>query len=43
MGGLFEGLEIFNGSESGVRGCCFGMEERGWGVRGFRIMLEERV
>uniref|UniRef100_A0A5F5Q2B2 Elastin microfibril interfacer 3 n=1 Tax=Equus caballus TaxID=9796 RepID=A0A5F5Q2B2_HORSE len=43
VGGLLEGLETLNGSESGVRGCCLGMEERGWGVRGFRTMLEERV
>ncbi|XP_004430622.1 PREDICTED: EMILIN-3 [Ceratotherium simum simum] len=41
--GLLEGLETLNGSESGARGCCLGMEEGGWGVRGFRTMLEERV
>ncbi|XP_058418670.1 EMILIN-3 [Diceros bicornis minor] len=41
--GLLEGLETLNGSESGARGCCLGMEEGGWGVRGFRTVLEERV
>nr|XP_012636749.1 EMILIN-3 isoform X2 [Microcebus murinus]XP_012636757.1 EMILIN-3 isoform X2 [Microcebus murinus]XP_012636767.1 EMILIN-3 isoform X2 [Microcebus murinus] len=41
--GLLEGLETFNGTESGVRGCCLRMEMEGWGVGGFRTMLEERM
>ncbi|XP_016074778.1 PREDICTED: EMILIN-3 [Miniopterus natalensis] len=41
--GFLEGLETLNGTASGVRGCCLGMKEGGWGVGGFRTILEERV
>uniref|UniRef100_A0A671EM43 Elastin microfibril interfacer 3 n=1 Tax=Rhinolophus ferrumequinum TaxID=59479 RepID=A0A671EM43_RHIFE len=41
--GLLEGLETLNGTESGMRGCCLGMKDGGWGVGGFRTVLEERV
>ncbi|XP_019492447.1 PREDICTED: EMILIN-3 [Hipposideros armiger] len=41
--GLLEGLETLNGTENGVRGCCLGMKEGGWGVGSFRTLLEERV
>lgn len=43
LDGLLEGLETLNGTESGVRSCCLGMKEGGWGVGGFRTTLEERV
>ncbi|KAF7465754.1 EMILIN-3 [Marmota monax] len=41
--GLLEGLEVLNGTENGVKGCCLRMETGGWGVSGFGSMLEERV
>ncbi|TKC40330.1 hypothetical protein EI555_005759 [Monodon monoceros] len=41
--GLLEGLETVNSTEGGARGCCLGMQEGGWGVRGFHTTLEERV
>ncbi|XP_064331746.1 EMILIN-3 [Camelus dromedarius] len=41
--GLLDGLEMVNGTEGGARGCCLGMGEEGWGMRGFHTMLEERV
>lgn len=41
--GFLEGLETLNGTENGVRGCCLGMKEGGWGGGGFRTLLEERV
>ncbi|XP_072800334.1 EMILIN-3 isoform X2 [Vicugna pacos] len=41
--GLLDGLEMVNGTEGGAQGCCLGMGEEGWGVRGFHTMLEERV
>lgn len=41
--GLLEGLETLNGTENGLRGCCLGMKEGGWGMGGFRTVLEERV
>ncbi|XP_057559550.1 EMILIN-3 [Hippopotamus amphibius kiboko] len=41
--GLLEGLETINGTEGGAGGCCLGVEEGGWGVRGFPTTLEERV
>uniref|UniRef100_A0A8C9DMF9 Elastin microfibril interfacer 3 n=1 Tax=Prolemur simus TaxID=1328070 RepID=A0A8C9DMF9_PROSS len=41
--GLLEGLETLNGTESGTRGCCLRMEMGGWGLGGFRTMLEERM
>ncbi|XP_023570647.1 EMILIN-3 isoform X2 [Octodon degus] len=41
--GLLEGLETLNGTENGARSCCVKMEVGGWGVGGFRAMLEERV
>uniref|UniRef100_A0A8D1LKC4 EMI domain-containing protein n=1 Tax=Sus scrofa TaxID=9823 RepID=A0A8D1LKC4_PIG len=43
VAGLLEGLETINGTEGGARGCCRGMGEGGWGVRGYQAMLEERV
>uniref|UniRef100_A0A8C2QBT3 Elastin microfibril interfacer 3 n=1 Tax=Cricetulus griseus TaxID=10029 RepID=A0A8C2QBT3_CRIGR len=41
--GLLEGLETINRTNDGARGCCLRMEMGGWGVGGFRSMLEERV
>ncbi|XP_075384598.1 EMILIN-3 [Tenrec ecaudatus] len=43
LDGQLEGLETLNGSESGVRGCCPGVEDGVWGVDGFGTELEERV
>ncbi|KAM9248075.1 EMILIN-3 [Dugong dugon] len=44
LDGQLEGLETLNATESGVRGCCLGVEEAGgWGVGGFGATLEERV
>ncbi|KAM6164776.1 EMILIN-3 [Rhynchocyon petersi] len=43
LDGQLEGLETLNGTESGVRDCCLGVQEGGWGVGGFGAMLEERV
>ncbi|XP_039720289.1 EMILIN-3 [Pteropus medius] len=43
LDGLLEGLETHNGTESGVRSCCLGMKEGGWGVGSFRTTLEERL
>ncbi|XP_006839417.1 PREDICTED: EMILIN-3 [Chrysochloris asiatica] len=39
-GGL-EGLETLNGTENGVRSCCLGVGQKGWG--GLGATLEERV
>ncbi|XP_061293590.1 EMILIN-3 [Bos javanicus] len=43
MDGLLEGVETANGTGGGAGGCCLGMEEGGWGSRGFHTTLEERV
>ncbi|XP_064132159.1 EMILIN-3 [Loxodonta africana] len=43
LDGRLEGLETLNRTENGVRGCCLGVGEGGWGVGGFGATLEERV